>query len=360
MVNNIESTVISSRVRLARNLADQPFPNRLTDVRAARQIVRSVFEAASSVRNFRLSWMDVITGTVAQSLIDDHLISSELAANKRCGAVLIADEAEDAASGSRYSVVTEGEDGAPKGKFSVMINEEDHLREQYIVKGLNLPHAYLKISAVDDELSKRLRFAFDAQLGYLTACPTNLGTGLRASVMLFLPGLTRRKKMNKLIRTISGLGHTVRGVYGEGSAAEGYMYQVSNEVTLGVSEDYILSEVQRTVLEIVNLEAYARKELASGRQSDVKDACCRACGILRTCEKVSFREFLRLVSDVKLGIALGWLETDEFSAVDDFIASVRPSNLDVLLDESLEPFERDAFRAQKCREFFRRVGRTEP
>ncbi len=360
MVNNIESTVISSRVRLARNLADQPFPNRLKDVRAARQIVRSVFEAASCVRNFRLSWMDVVTDTVAQSLCDDHLISPGLAANKRCGAVLIADEADDAASGSRYSVVTGEEDGAPKGKFSVMINEEDHLREQYIVKGLNLPYAYLKISAVDDELSKRLRFAFDPQLGYLTACPTNLGTGLRASVMLFLPGLTRRKKMNKIIRDLSELGHTVRGVYGEGSAAEGYMYQVSNEVTLGVSEDYILSEVQRTVLEIVNFEAYARKDLASGgRTADLKDACCRAYGILCNCEKVSFREFLRLASDVKLGIALGWLETEDFSAVDDFIASVRPSNLDVLLDESLEPFERDAFRAQKCREFFRCVTRAE-
>ena len=359
-MNNIESTVISSRVRLARNLADYPFPNKLTDVRAARQIVRSVFEAASSVRSFRLSWMGVISDTVAQSLCDDHLISPKLAQNKLSGAALIADESEEAAFGSRYSVVTDGEDDVRRGKYSVMINEEDHLREQYIVKGLNLPYAYFKISAVDDGLSRRLRFAFDPQLGYLTACPTNLGTGLRASVMLFLPGLTRRKKMNKLIRTISDLGHAVRGVYGEGSAAEGYMYQVSNEVTLGDREDEILSKVQRTVLEIVNFEAIARKELVSARPSDVKDACCRAYGILCNCEKLSFREFLRLVSDVKLGIALGFLETEDFSAVDDFIASVRPSNLDILLDETLEPFERDVFRAQKCRDFFGRVHRAQP
>ncbi len=344
MINNIESTVASSRVRLARNLADHPFPDRLSDPIKAKQIVRTVFEAASGVRSFRLYSMDVITETVAQSLRDDHLISAELAKNKACGAALIAEEEEE---------------DPLHGKFSVMINEEDHLREQYIVKGLNLSLAYLKISAVDDELSKKLRFAFDAQLGYLTACPTNLGTGLRASVMLFLPGLTRMKKMSRLIREISRLGHTVRGVYGEGSAAEGYMYQISNEVTLGVDEDYILSEVQRAVLEIVNLESHARKELLASKPTEIRDQCCRAYGILANCERVSFKEFLRLISDVKLGVALGFLETENFGAMDDFIAGMRPSNLDLLRDEPFDPVERDLFRAQKCRRFFRKIRRVE-
>ena len=239
MINNIESTVASTRIRLARNLEGYPFPNRLNDAEQAREIVRAVQAAASRIRSFRLYRMDVISEDVAQAICDDHLISAQLAANRAFGAALIDEEGD-------------GED--PAGKFSIMLNEEDHLREQYILPGLNLPLAYRRLSAVDDELSKTLPFAFDRTLGYLTACPTNLGTGMRASVMLFLPGLTRTNKMDRLILEISQLGHTVRGVYGEGSAAEGYMYQVSNEVTLGVSEDYILNEVQRAALEMVNLE----------------------------------------------------------------------------------------------------------
>ena len=249
MVNNIESTVASTRIRLARNLEGYPFPNRLRDAAQAHEIVRAVQSAASRLRSFRLYRMDVISEDVAQAICDDHLISTELAANRAYGAALIDEE---------------GDGEEPSGKFSIMLNEEDHLREQYILPGLNLPLAYQRLSAVDDELSKTLPFAFDPFLGYLTACPTNLGTGMRASVMLFLPGLTRMNKMDRLIREISRLGHTVRGVYGEGSAAEGYMYQVSNEVTLGVTEDYILSEVQRAALEIVNLEAQARKALRAG------------------------------------------------------------------------------------------------
>ena len=208
MINNIESTVLSSRVRLARNLADYPFPGRLRDAAQAKEIVRAVYAAASRLRPFKLFSMDAISENVAQSIRDDHLISDELAANRAYGAALIDEEDEEE---------------LPKGKYSLMINEEDHLREQYIADGLNLSFAYHKISAVDDELSRTLRFAFDEKLGYLTACPTNLGTGMRASAMLFLPGLTRMRKMNRLIREISRLGHTVRGVYGEGSASEGYM-----------------------------------------------------------------------------------------------------------------------------------------
>ena len=228
-----------------------------------------------------------------------------------------------------------------------MINEEDHLREQCILPGLSLSPAYRRISAVDDGLSRALRFAFDAHWGYLTACPTNLGTGMRASVMLFLPGLTRRNKMDALIREISRLGHAVRGVYGEGSAAEGYMYQVSNEVTLGVDEEYILAEVHNTALEIVNLEAQARKAF---REDDgVRDACRRALGILQTCYRISYSEFLQRVSDVKLGAALGFLQADDFSALDRLSAAVRPANIDLRFDGASEAAERDKRRAAACR-----------
>ena len=334
-MNNIESTVVSSRIRLARNLADFPFPNRIESVRQAKEIIRIVSNAASRLGEFKLYYMDEITDSVAMSLRDDHLISEELASNKKYGAALI-DEGDFEESDRSF------------GKTSVMINEEDHLREQYIVKGLNLNTAFLKLSEMDDSLSKMMRFAYDAKLGYLTACPTNLGTGLRASVMLFLPGLTRMNKMNKLIREISRLGHTVRGVYGEGSAAEGYMYQISNEVTLGVTEDYILSEVQKAVLEIVNLEAQARRALVSEDYIGVKDCCRRAYGILTNCEKISFSEFLKLVSDVRLGAALGFVALDDAYKIDDLIASVRPANIALLSDEELSPAERDILRAESA------------
>lgn len=335
MINNIESTVVSTRVRLARNLADYEFPNKLREAARAKEIIRAVFAAASRLRAFNLYSMDVISENVAQALCDDHLISAELAGNRKFGAALIDEE--------------ESDEYEPHGKYSIMINEEDHLREQYILKGLNLPLAYRKISAIDDGLSKTLRFAFDEKLGYLTSCPTNLGTGLRASVMLFLPGLTRMKKMNRLIREISRLGHTVRGVYGEGSTADGYMYQISNEVTLGVDEEYILSEVQRAVLEIVNLESQARKALLASGEINLRDESMRAFGILTNCYKIGYEEFLQRISAVKLGVALGFLAVRDFSVIDDLIAGVRPANISLRFDGKFSDEETDIQRAEECR-----------
>lgn len=342
MINNIESTVVSTRVRLARNLAGYPFPNRLESEAQAREIVRMVQGAASRLRSFNLYYMNEISEEVAQAICDDHLISTDLVASSFGAALIDEEEAEE-----------------PHGKFSIMVNEEDHLREQYILRGLNLPLAYKKISAVDDELSRSLPFAFDGQLGYLTACPTNLGTGLRASVMLFLPGLTRTDKIEPLVAAVAEKGHTVRGVYGEGSAAEGYMYQVSNEVTIGYSEEQILEDVQGAVLEIVRLESQARKALRAGDTVGLKDECCRAVGILSHCERISYAEFLQLASSVKLGAALGFLDISEFSWLDEFISSMRPANLSLFTDVELTPAERDIYRARECRNTFAGVRRSE-
>ena len=216
------------------------------------------------------------------------------------------------------------------------------------MRGFRLNRAYEKISAMDDMLSKSIRFAYDKQLGYLTACPTNLGTGLRASVMLFLPGLTRLNKMNNLIHHISRLGLTVRGVYGEGSVAEGYMYQISNEVTLGVEEETILSEVENAVLEVVGLEARAREQLVKNDLIGVKDDCRRSFGILTNCEKVSFKEFLQLISNVKLGAALGYVPIGDISKIDDLIVAVRPANINLFSDREVSELEQNVCRAAKC------------
>ena len=333
MISNIESTVVSTRIRLARNLADYPFPSVLHSAKQAKEIVRAVYDAASGARAFKLYHMGDLSDNVAQALCDDHLISAELAANKKYGAALIDESGGD----------------LQEGKFSIMINEEDHLREQYIADGLCLPRAYGLLAAFDGELSRQLRFAFDAQLGYLTACPTNLGTGLRASVMLFLPALTRLRKMERVVREISRLGHTVRGVYGEGSAAEGFMYQISNEVTLGVTEEYILSEVQRAALELVSLESQARKSLREEDETGVRDECMRDYGILRYCAKISFEEFLQRLSGVKLGAALGFIRVRDFRALDALAARARPANVGLLSDGALTAPERDVLRAELCR-----------
>jgi len=328
MINkrDLDSTIVSTRIRLARNIAGYPFPSKLKSVEQAREIIRLVNTEVSRVGVFNLYYMNAITDVVAHSLMEDHLISADLIANKKHGAVLL-DKEE---------------------KLSIMINEEDHLREQYIMRGFNLNKAYENVSAIDETLSNSISFAYDKQLGYLTACPTNLGTGLRASVMLFLPGLTRLNKMNNLIHSISKLGHTVRGVYGEGSAAEGYMYQISNEVTLGICEEEILSKVDKVVLEVVNLEARAREQLVKNDLIGVKDECKRSFGILTNCEKVSFKEFLQLISNVKLGAALGYIDIKDISKIDDLIVAVRPANINVLNDAEVSVIEQDIYRAAKC------------
>ena len=197
-----DGTVVSTRIRLARNLEGYPFPSHLKNEKQAKEIIRLVSCALARLDEFSLYYMDAIAGEQAVSLMENHLISPKLIKNKHLSAALINTEES----------------------VSIMINEEDHLREQCIVKGLDLRFAYETMSEIDSRIAGSMKFAYDEQFGFLTACPTNLGTGLRASVMQFLPALTINGVMPKLIRSISRLGLTVRGVYGEGSDAEGYKY----------------------------------------------------------------------------------------------------------------------------------------
>ena len=219
---NFAGNIIKSRVRLARNLTNYPF--KIKDQKTALEIVKNVNRALVKCDTFNLYFTSRVSAMTLEAMKERHLISSNLIENKDCGAVLVnLDES-----------------------ISVMVNEEDVIREQCFMRGLRLREAYDRLSTLDDELNKYLNLAFDKRLGYLTACPTNVGTGLRASVMLFLPALTESGRIGELIKEVESLGLTVRGVYGEGSDAEGAIYQVSNEVTLGVSEYDILKEVEDT------------------------------------------------------------------------------------------------------------------
>ena len=331
---NNNSCVVSTRVRLARNLEGYPFPSHLKDERQAKEIIRLVAAALSRLEEFRLYNMDAISKEKALSLKENHLISPNLISNKRISAALINQEES----------------------VSVMINEEDHLREQCIVKGLDLRLAYETMSEIDGCISRAMKFAYDEQLGYLTACPTNLGTGMRASVMMFLPAITMVGKMPEVIRRISPKGLTVRGIYGEGSQAEGYMYQISNEITLGVSEEEILSRVDEFVGKICALEEVERRSLANGANSlELRDECMRAYGILTNCAKLSTEELIRLSACVKLGACLGFFELDDVSQIDDLVVKMRPSNINSAAERELSPLERDVYRAQYTGKYLKKI-----
>lgn len=329
-----EGTVVSTRVRLARNLEGFPFPSHLKGEKQAKEIIRLVSSGLSRLDEFRLYYMDNVSDEEAVCLMENHLISPKLIENKRYSAALINREES----------------------VSIMINEEDHLREQCIVQGLDLHLAYDTMSEIDNRIAGSMKFAYDEQLGFLTACPTNLGTGLRASVMLFLPALTVNDVMPKVIRSISRLGLTVRGVYGEGSDAVGYMYQISNEVTLGVSEEEILSQVEEVVEKVCELEEEERRNLMRGSSAlEVQDECLRAYGILTNCAKISTREFINLAAKVKLGACLGYINIRDVSKIDGLTLKLSPSNINAAAGKQLTPLERDVYRAQYCAKAFKKM-----
>lgn len=331
---DISKTVVSTRVRLARNLEGYPFPSHLKDEKQAKEIIRLVTSGLSRLDEFKIYYMDAISEAEALSLKENHLISPNLIKNKKYSAALINREES----------------------VAIMINEEDHLREQCIVDGLDLKLAYDTMSEIDNHISKSMKFAYDEQLGFLTACPTNLGTGLRASVMLFLPALTINGLMPKVIKSISRLGLTVRGIYGEGSQAEGYVYQISNEVTLGVSEEFIISQVEEVVQKVCALEEAERQNLKNGPSAlDIEDECLRSFGILTNCAKLTTDELIRYSACVKLGACLGYVKLDDVSLIDELCVKMRPSNINAAAERELTPVERDVYRAQYTAKYLKKI-----
>ncbi len=313
--------VVMTRVRLARNLRDYPFR---ADPVTAKEIVKKVNRALLKCGTFNLYFTANLDDLTLEAMKERMLISEALIENRECGAALISEDKS----------------------VSVMVNEEDVIREQCFMKGLRLSDAYRKIQKIDEELSKNLDLAYDSKLGYLTACPTNLGTGLRASVLLFLPALTEGGKINSLIREVEKLGLTVRGAYGEGSAGEGFMYQISNEVTLGVSEDDIIRSVEDTVLNICTLERKETERLFGNKELKIIDRVRKSYGILTNAILLDYKEFLSHVSLVKMGAMLGMIDISDLEAIDDLIVGVRPAVLCEQYNKKLSPVDRDLFRAE--------------
>lgn len=300
-------TVISSiRIRLARNLADYNFPAKLTK-REAEEVVALVSYELADQDEFTAYDVRTMDETDAKLLQEKHLVSPALLKNKdRAMAFVSAD-----------------------GHTCVMVNEEDHLREQYFIRGSRFDIAYDRLASLDEQLSKGLKFAYDSKLGFLTACPSNLGTGMRASIMMFLPGLTWSGEIGKISEMLKSVGMTIRGAFGEGSEAEGFEYQISNERTLGVSEAEILEMTEEAMLRVATLELHARDRMLKQEAIVFQDMAYRSFAVLTNCRLISSAEVLTELANVKLGVALGFLTSDKYWAFLDFIESMRPATFHV-------------------------------
>jgi protein arginine kinase len=328
--------VISSRIRLARNLADFPFIRRCTEGdRAA--IAKAFQEAVAAVPDFSgLIHVNVADVSVLdrQMLVERQLISRELAE----------------AAGPRSVYID------PEEAFGFMINEEDHLRMQVMHSGLDMETAWEQINRLDDLLGERLNYAFDDKLGYLTACPTNVGTGMRVSVMLHLPALVITQQIEKVFRSLQKMGLAVRGLYGEGSQAMGDFYQISNQVTLGRSEQDLVKQVAEVIPVIIDYERQARAFLVKESKKDLHDRVSRAFGILCTAQTISSEETLHLLSSVRMGVYLGLIQDLEIPTINKLFIHTQPAHLQKLRGTELPSADRNVERAMYLQTHLRKRG----
>jgi len=329
--------VLSSRVRLARNVKGMPFPGwaKKPDRVKALDAVRPAVESLPQMSDSFSESMDNLTVLDKNILVERHLISREHAA-KNAGSGLVLNREES---------------------LCVMINEEDHLRMQALRPGLQLRQAWHAIDQVDSKLEKKMEFAFTPALGYLTACPTNVGTGIRVSAMLHLPGLVLAEQINQIIQAVNKLGLAVRGLYGEGTEALGNVFQVSNQMTLGETENDIVERLNKVLAQIIEHEENARSMLLEKKPKTVYNHIGRAYGILANAHSISSKETLNLLSLMRLGVDLGLFTDLERWQVDELFITTQPAHLQRVHSEKLSAEERDLFRADMLRERLRQVSR---
>ena len=323
--------VMSSRVRLARNLKDAAFPGWAKKPERVKilETIRPAVESLPEMKDSFSEAMDNLGALDKQILVERHLISREHAA-KSSGSGLVLNREET---------------------FCVMINEEDHLRMQALRPGLQLRQAWNAIDHLDSELEKKLDYAFDSELGYLTACPTNLGTGIRVSAMLHLPGLVLAEQINPIIQSVNKLGLAVRGLYGEGTEALGNVFQVSNQMTLGENETAIVERLEKVLSQIIEHEENARQTLLEKKTKVVFNHIGRAYGILANAHSISSKETMNLLSLMRLGVDMGLFPGAERSLVDELFLITQPAHLQKQLSDKLSAEERDLIRADQAAGF---------
>lgn len=320
--------VVSTRIRLARNIVGYPFMLRSNDD-LKQQVVASLTETVQGLgRKFNFIDVAALDDLDAQLLVERQLISRELAQS----------------SGPRGVFVEADE------HCSLMVNEEDHVRMQLLRSGFALGDCWQEISQLDDDIEKQTRFAFDEQLGYLTACPTNVGTGIRVSVMLHLPALRITREIQKVHQAAQKINLAVRGLYGEGSQAMGDFYQISNQVTLGCSEEQLMENLAEVVPNILGYERRVRDLLCRDNKSQLDDQIARAMGILSNARSISSEETMHLLSSVRLGVNLGLVNDVSIRTVNELFIHTQPSHLQKLNGGPLETAERNEARAAYIRE----------
>ncbi|HQW29884.1 MAG TPA: protein arginine kinase [Verrucomicrobiales bacterium] len=330
--------VMTSRVRLARNLVGYPFPGwaRKEDRFQVMEIVRPALEELSEMKDSFSEEMTKLTAIEKQVLVERHLISREHAAKgPGCGTVM-----------------------NRKQTISVMINEEDHLRMQAIKPGLQLLSAYCSLDQIDTQLESELPYAFDQQYGYLTACPTNLGTGMRASAMLHLPGLVLSEQISQTIAGANKIGLAVRGLYGEGTEALANLFQISNQNTLGAREEEIIEHLDRVIGQLIANEKNARLKILEDRPTMMQDQIGRAYAVLKFAHIISSKEALNHLSMIRLGCDLGFIPEEEREAITVLLTEIQPAHLQISAKRKLSAEERDILRADIIRTSL--IGLTPP
>src|SRR5580765_5893341 len=329
--------VMSSRVRLARNIKDAAFPGWAKKQERVRvlDLIKPAVEGLPDMKDSFSQSMDSLSTLDKNILVERHLISREHAA-KGAGSGLVLNREES---------------------LCVMINEEDHLRMQALRPGLQLKQAWSAIDQVDSKLERKLDYAFSPDLGYLTACPTNLGTGIRVSAMLHLPALVLSEQINQIVQAVNKLGLAVRGLYGEGTEAFGNVFQVSNQMTLGESEIEIVEKLNKVLSQMIEHEENARAALLEKKTKMVFNHIGRAYGILANAHSITSKETMNLLSLMRLGIDLGMFPDAERALVDELFIVTQPAHLQKQFTEKLSAEERDVLRADMLRDRLRTVSR---
>lgn len=325
---NIEKDIVMScRIRLARNIQDLLFPTFLPDIKAKEivDLVGDTIVSQPAMQKFSMIEIDNMSLNARRILVEKHLTSPELGDNKHAAVFIRDDE-----------------------KVSIMINEEDHIRIQCILEGFQLNDAYNLANEIDDILEQKIKYSFNEKYGYLTSCPSNVGTGMRASVMLHLPSLSLSNQINTLVQTLAKFGLTIRGIYGEGTQALGDLFQISNQTTLGLNEEEIIINLHRVAKEIIKREREIRYEILGNNKLYLEDKIFRAYGILTNARTINSEESMKLLSLVRLGCDLDLLDK-EINIINDLMTTIQPGILADIYGGEISEEERDKIRAHHIR-----------
>ncbi|MFY9176623.1 MAG: protein arginine kinase [Caldicoprobacterales bacterium] len=324
----LSDVVLSSRVRLARNLADTPFPTVMNGVdrdSVVNRVRRSVLGQDFSIQDYyQFLTIHDLSPADRQILVEKHLASPDLMEQAQGAAILV----------------------NQREICSIMVNEEDHIRLQCIFPGYQLNEAFVYINKVDDAIEDQLPYAFDEDLGYLTCCPTNIGTGMRASVMMHLPALTATGQMKLILQTLAKVGITVRGLYGEGSEAIGDIFQISNQITLGASEEEIISNLDVVAKQIVERERQSRYALMKNDRLQFEDNIWRAFGTMTHAKLMRLDEFMNLLSKVRLGVEMGIIPNIDIQGINELMIMGQPAHLKKFGLQNSDQKNLDAVRAR--------------